>query len=70
MSTDPVNLADWPRDPASRRLLCTYERPMPKGARGGWAHSSVVSVGGCHEGCCDDYRCTNCGHEWRVEVAE
>lgn len=23
--------------------------------------------GGCSEGCCDDYRCSRCGHTVRIE---
>lgn len=27
----------------------------------------MASDGGCSEGCCDDYRCTTCGHTVRIE---
>jgi len=59
--------SEWPRDPANGRLLCTPQRPMPKGAAGLWSHTSVVLDGGCDEGCCDDFKCTDCGARWRVE---
>jgi hypothetical protein len=62
--------SDWPRDPANGRLLCSPARPMPHGAKGSWAHTNVVGDGGCSEGCCDDYKCTDCGATWRVEAAE
>lgn len=65
-----LDVANWPRDPKSGRLLCSPAQPMPKGAAGSWAHTSVVSDGGCSDGCCDDYKCTDCGATWRVEAAE
>lgn len=27
----------------------------------------MVDNGGCSEGCCDDYRCSRCGHQVRIE---
>lgn len=66
--TDPIDLTDWPR--RDGRLLCTPERPMPKGADGAWLHPWATIVGDCFEGCCDDYRCFACGHEWRQECAQ
>lgn len=69
--------ATWPRDPASGRFLCSSDRPMPAGAsmrpegvRRQWVHTNVVSDGECSEGCCDDYKCADCGHTWRVECAQ
>ena len=64
------DFTNWPRDPATDRLLCSPEHPMPRGAPGQWAHTSVSSVGTCPEGCCDDYECADCGTQWRVEAAE
>jgi hypothetical protein len=64
----------WPRDPASGRLWCSPEHPMPKGAPGGWAHTGyeiVRSEGDFHTGqeydCC---RCRDCGEEWWHEVPQ
>lgn len=60
----------WPRDLLSGRFWCHPEHPMPKGAPGQWSHTGVVDDGECYEGCCDDYKCTDCGHRWRVECAQ
>lgn len=46
------------------------ENPMPKGATGRWAHTNVVGDGTCSEGCCDDWKCVDCGHQWREECAQ
>ena len=27
----------------------------------------ITNVGGCRDGCCDDYRCDGCGKTFRVE---
>lgn len=27
----------------------------------------MTDVGGCSEGCCDDYKCASCGYRVRVE---
>lgn len=62
---------NWPRDPANGRFLCTPIQPMPEGPiQGLWSHTSVVSDGECSEGCCDYYKCKDCGHSWRSEVAQ
>lgn len=29
--------------------------------------TKAVCVGGCSEGCCDDYKCPACGRRWRIE---
>lgn len=68
----------WPRDPqAPHRFLCTPTQPMPRGAsmtlagiRRQWTHTGTVSDGECFEGCCDDYKCVDCGMTWRVECAQ
>ncbi len=31
------------------------------------SHKNAEIVGGCAEGCCDDYKCPDCGKRWRVE---
>lgn len=28
---------------------------------------TVECIGGCRDGCCDDYRCKVCGKTWRIE---
>jgi len=61
---------NWPRDPANGRYLCAPEHPMPNGAPGQWSHTNVVSDGECADGCCDFYKCKDCGHRWRVEVPQ
>lgn len=50
---------------------------MPRGAsmdtggvRRQWVHMGAVDDGECPEGCCDDYKCVDCGHTWRVECAQ
>lgn len=57
-------------EPGTNRQICTPESPMPKGATGRWAHTNVSEVGECSEGCCADYRCADCGHEWRQELPQ
>lgn len=27
-------------------------------------------IGGCREGCCDDFRCKSCGKKWRYEYPD
>lgn len=29
--------------------------------------TKMKDVGGCSEGCCDDYRCETCGYKVRIE---
>jgi hypothetical protein len=43
---------------------------MPKGASGRWSHADVEEVGECADGCCADYRCRICGHQWREELPQ
>lgn len=52
------------------RQICSPEHPMPKDAPGRWAHTNVREVGECSQGCCADYRCDDCGHEWREELPQ
>lgn len=28
---------------------------------------TIVNIGDCGTGCCDDYKCTVCGQEFRIE---
>jgi hypothetical protein len=58
---------DWPQQDG--RFLCTSERPMPENASGIWLHPNAKDVGGCSEGCCDDFQCPDCGKKWRKEYA-
>lgn len=30
-----------------------------------YVHPNAVSDGECYEGCCDDYKCPDCGTRWR-----
>ena len=56
-------------NPANGRLVCSPEHPMPQGAAGRWEHTNVEDAGECLDGCCDYYRCKDCGHTWRQKVA-
>jgi len=35
-----------------------------------YVHPNAVDVGTCYEGCCDKYRCPDCGTTWKEEAAE
>ena len=52
------------------RQICSPEHPMPKGDPGRWAHTNVEDAGECSDGCCDYFRCKDCGHHWKEEVAQ
>ncbi len=54
----------------SDRQICSPEHKMPEGDKGRWAHTNVSEIGTCWEGCCADYKCTDCGHEWREELPQ
>ncbi len=50
------------------RFVCTKDDPWTKEKHAGRVvHPDAKCVGECYEGCCDDYRCPNCGATWRVE---
>jgi hypothetical protein len=34
------------------------------------AHENAEDAGECSQGCCDRYRCKDCGHTWTEEVAD
>ncbi len=55
---------------SEERQTCTPENPMPPMAPGIWQHSNVISDGTCYEGCCDRYKCLDCGKTWESEVAQ
>lgn len=48
------------------RYVCTKEHPWTPD-KGHAIRPDAVDDGGCYEGCCDDYRCPNCGTKWRTE---
>lgn len=62
-------LVNWARDPDNGRCMCTPEHPMPSGVGGHWTHAGAEVVGECYEGCCDDFKCKDCGATWRVEYS-
>ena len=51
------------------RQVCTPEHPMPPGASGSWAHTNVREID-CACDCCARYKCKDCGHEWKAELAQ
>lgn len=68
MTFDPNT---WPRDEkATHRFLCSPAHPRPPYTDGQWSHTNILSDGECSEGCCDDYKCADCGTTWRVEAAQ
>jgi hypothetical protein len=69
MSAEKIDLTNWPIDPANGRYLCSPEHKMPAHAHGLWAHSNTECTGECHEGCCSDYQCKDCGATWRVQYS-
>lgn len=56
------------------RQLCTPESPMPKNAKGYWAHRDVEEVGnqedGYPSGDIQTYRCKSCGKMWKEELPQ
>lgn len=52
------------------RQICSPENPMPKDAKGYWAHTNVIEIGTCKAGCCVIYRCLDCKHEWQEELPQ
>lgn len=50
------------------RIDCRTVTSIEKGKR--YTHPNAESVGSCYEGCCDDYRCPDCGTEFRVELPD
>lgn len=67
--TVAFDAATWPRDPANGRFLCAPGKPMPKGAPGQWAHTSIYDRGG-NDPYYDHRGCRDCGEAWSEEVAE
>ena len=56
------------QDPLGRIDCRTAEKPLAVGPR--YVHPNAVSTGECYEGCCDDYKCPDCGTEFRVEAPQ
>lgn len=52
------------------RQICTPENPMLKGSTGRWEHTGAEEVGVCMDGCCANYRCIDCGHQWGEELPQ
>ena len=53
----------------SDRYICTKESPwMPDKGRA--EHPDAVDIGECSDGCCDKYRCPNCGLTFMCEVPQ
>lgn len=50
------------------RIDCRTVDTIEKGKR--YFHPNAVSTGSCYEGCCDYYKCPDCGTEWREELPE
>ncbi len=51
-------------DPVTGEFLGTVESYVTANC----PHARRITAGGCSEGCCDDYRCLDCGIVFRVEV--
>ena len=63
---------DWPKDEHGR-YLCSPDRPMPRDlakSHRQWAHHGTTDDGTCADGCCDRYRCVDCGVRWTVECPD
>lgn len=52
------------------RSLCTRENPKPVGVSGRWEHEGATDIGECFDGCCDRFKCADCGEIWTQEVAQ
>jgi hypothetical protein len=55
--------------PESDRYICTPGAPWTPD-KGHAVHPDGKIVGGCVEGCCDDYHCPTCGVSWRIEAPQ
>lgn len=54
----------------SERFICTKDDPWTKEKGTPAQHPDAVSDGECFEGCCDRYKCPNCGLRFTEEVPE
>jgi len=53
----------------AERIDCrTADKPLAKNQW--YFHPNANLVGGCYEGCCDDYECPDCGAQFRVEAPD
>ena len=58
-----------PVDAETGRFFCTKEMPMPDVHSGQWIHRDAKDDG-INDPYYDGYICPNCGHHFKVEVAE
>lgn len=54
----------------SERYVCTKLAPWRPELGVRAAHPDAVGDGECSDGCCDFYKCPNCGMPFRVEAAQ
>ena len=52
------------------RYVCTKEAPWTPDKGEPVQHPDAVDDGECSSGCCDYYRCPNCGLRFRVELPQ
>ena len=53
-----------------KAYVCTKESPWSPEKDTPCQHPDAVDDGECSEGCCDYYKCPNCGLRFRVEVPQ
>jgi len=51
----------------TERIDCRTVEKVESGVGKLYVHPNATVVGDCAEGCCDDYKCPDCGTTWRVE---
>lgn len=54
-------------------FICTKETPWhqcPEHDSRRVQHPDAASDGECSESCCDYWKCPNCGHRFKTEVAQ
>lgn len=54
---------------ADDRYTCTAEAPWTP-EKGRSLHPDAKTDGECFDGCCDFYKCPNCGLRWRQELPQ
>lgn len=54
----------------TERYVCTKAAPWDKAKGVRATHPDAEDVGECSDGCCDYYKCPNCGLRFTVEVAQ